>query len=269
MIKILHLKTSPKSIDIAPFQKSKANVTQRIANGHIARYNQFPHQVSVMTPGSGGFAVCGGSILSNTWVLTAAHCTQGGQVNVRLGSLELWAGGISQTSFRWIKHPQFDFSTLNFDISLIRLPSPLLFNNAIQSVRLPRASQINQSFLGSQSTVSGWGITGPGTNVQTFLRWVNMRVISNVDCQRVFGQSVIVSHVMCTVGFDNPNNQGHCSGDSGGPLIINENGINTLIGVVSFGAAGGCHLGYPSGLMRTASFVHWIAAHTQIPVRKL
>lgn len=242
----------------------------RIANGHTAGANQFPHQVSVMTPSAGGdFAICGGSIISNNWVLTAAHCTQGGQVNLRFGSLSLWNGGVSQTSFRWIKHPQYDYLTMNFDISLIRIPTALVITNAIQPIRLPRASQISQTFSGYQSTVSGWGNTGPGTALQPTLQWVHMRVIPNAQCERIYGQSVVVSHVICSVSFDQPDNQGHCNGDSGGPLIINERGVNTLIGIASFGAASGCHLGYPSGSMRVANFVHWIAAHTQIPVRSL
>lgn len=243
--------------------------SQRIVNGHIATANQFPHQVSVLTPIDAEFAICGGSIISMSWVLTAAHCTQGAQVNLRFGSLNLWTGGIAQTSFRWIKHPQFDYRTMNFDISLIRLSSVLQLTNAVQHVRLPRAGQINQSFLGMQSTVSGWGNTGPGTDMQHNLRWAQMQIISNTQCGWVFGQAVIASHVMCTLGVDQHGNQSHCSGDSGGPLIISEIGVNTLVGVVSFGAANGCHLGYPSGSMRTAHFVHWIAAHTRIPVRSI
>lgn len=256
-----------KTVPVATFMESKANGVQRISNGFPSATNQFPHQVSIMTPMGAQFAVCGGSIISNIWIVTAAHCTQGGQVNLRFGSLDLWSGGTSQTSFRWIKHPQYDFKTMNYDISVVRIPSTLSFNNAINFIRLPRGGQANHSFLDYQSTVSGWGIIGPGSDLQTILRWVNMRVISNAQCARIYGQSVVVSHVMCTVGFNQPENQGHCDGDSGGPLIIKENGINTLIGIASFGASNGCHLGYPSGSMRTASFVNWIAAHTQIPVR--
>lgn len=94
-----------------------------------------------------------------------------------------------------------------------------------------------------------------------------MRVIPNAQCAGIFGAGVVVGHVDCGLGYTTPANQGHCGGDSGGPLTILEAGIPTQIGVVSFGAAAGCHLGRPSGYIRSANFVSWIAGHTGIAVR--
>lgn len=236
---------------------------ERISNGHAAAANQFPFQVAVSSVGGN----CGGSIISNAWVLCAAHCTGAAQINLRFGSLNRLTGGIAQTSFHRVNHPNFNPVNLNNDVSVVSIPAPLAFTAAIASIRLPTAAQVGTTFVGVQATVSGWGEIFPGSGSQTLLRWVHMRVIPNAQCAAVFGTSAVVGHVVCALGYAQPANQAHCGGDSGGPLTIVEGATRTQIGVVAFGATAGCNLGFPSGYMRTANFVHWINQHTGIPVR--
>lgn len=226
--------------------------------------NQFPHQVSLLTPGGG---VCGASLISANWVLSAAHCTAGTQHTLRFGTIQRVEGGIAQVSFLRINHVGFNPVTLNNDVSLLSVPTPLTFTPALQSIRLPTAGQVGTTWTGVQATLAGWGGGGPGIGVQALLRWVHMRPIPNAECAAMYGTATVVDHVICARGYTTPANQGGCGGDSGGPLSVLEGGIPTQIGVVAFAAAAGCHLGHPTGFMRTGHFTTWVNQQTGIPVR--
>lgn len=262
----------PEALPIAPYQQTLPadRPNERIFNGYSASTNQFPYQVSVRTIApSGGASICGGSIISATWVLSAAHCTINGvQFVLRFGTLNLNAGGQSHTSFRAISHPNYNPVNLNNDIAVVSIPSALSFSDAIHAVRLPTRAQASQTFANLQTTVSGWGAISPTGGAQTLLRWVNKRVITNAVCAQRYGNSAVVAHVICTVGY--AGSQSVCGGDSGGPLVLNEGGVPTQVGVVAFAAhpnIGGCAAGHPSGYMRTASFLAWVQLHTGLAIR--
>lgn len=247
----------------------ESSVDNRIANGLTAFDSQFPYVVSIRSPLNGATIHCGGSIISSSWVLTAAHCTINRlQFNLRFGSNNMLSGGVTQTSFWSINHAQFDSKYLNNDIALIRIPSPLTLSASIRSIRLPTSRQIDDTFAGRQMVVSGWGETSPRSGAMPLLRWVYTKAISNAQCVTTFGSRSVVDHVVCTLGYTSPSNQGACAGDSGGPLVLMENGIPTQIGVVAFAHKGGCNAGYPNGHMRVGKFLEWIRLQTGIQIRQ-
>jgi secreted trypsin-like serine protease len=106
-------------------------------------------------------------------------------------------------------------------------------------------------------------IDGPASDQ---LRYTTVRIITNAVCQQTFGTNVVIASTICAVG-DPSTSQSTCSGDSGGPMVINEGGTWTQVGVVSFVSNAGCAIGHPSGYVRTASFLSWINSHTGVAVR--
>lgn len=79
----------------------------------------------------------------------------------------------------------------------------------------------------------------------------------------MYGTSVIKDSTLCAIGAERTN-QNVCQGDSGGPLVTQENGGYIQIGIVSFVSNRGCSTGDPSGYIRTASYLGWIAQQTGI-----
>ncbi|KDR14792.1 Brachyurin, partial [Zootermopsis nevadensis] len=272
----------------------------RITNGLTASRGQFPWQVGLIIDGAW---FCGGSVISNEWVLTAAHCgnqsirqnchsikpsmcsnswplkftdnsairlktviycSSGDVYRLTLGANRLdiqESGSISVQSTDSIVHAQYSSTSLNNDIALVRVS--IEFSDFITPVKLPRREPNPPDFAGKTARVSGWGKpSDSASGITTVLNYVDLPVISNTDCAGVFG-SYIVSSTLCVAA---PNGKSTCSGDSGGPLVIEIDDAYTQIGVVSFGAAAGCELGYPDGFARVTSFLDWIETNSGIKI---
>ncbi|XP_049548101.1 brachyurin-like [Anopheles darlingi] len=240
---------------IIPFRDAQRS--SRIVNGFPAAPGQFPYQVFLSGQVAGGSLACGGSLISSEWVLTAAHCQTGViSFTVRAGTTNI-NEGVVRTSNAILPHPNYDPSTLNNDIGLIRLSEPVPLGGNIQAVALPEAN-LAETFLNRVATVSGFGRTSDASGaISQTLNFVDLTVISNIECMGTYGPATIIDSTLCAVGRD-ATNQGTCNGDSGGPLTVSENGQSLQIGVVSFVAAAGCEAGFPSGYVRTTHFREWI-----------
>ncbi|KAI4465915.1 chymotrypsin-related [Holotrichia oblita] len=239
----------------------------RIIDGQPAIVGQFPWQVAVFFQVGTGTFFCGGSILSNNWILTAAHCALGAS------QFTLYFGGITLDNFESgreqrvtttaIVHPGYSSATLNNDIALIRIDNPIQFNDRIQPISMPARGDVTGA--GVTVTVSGWGRTSDTIpSISNILNYVSLTTISNAQCAAVYGSQVIISSTICAVG--NPHHS-TCNGDSGGPLIDVSGGSLRQVGVVSFVSSAGCASGHPSGYVRTESFLDWIAQNTGLNVK--
>lgn len=234
----------------------------RIINGRDSRRGQFPHQaLLIIHLASNQTSLCGGSLLSNTWVLTAGHCVDGARsFDVHLGALHTRnftePGRVVRQTNHSILHEGYWRPIVLNDIALIRLNEPVQFSDTIQPVRLPGRSNW---FHGINAIASGFGrINGTNNDIASILQWTNLTTISNLQCYRSFGFLVARPSVICAVGSAE-GRESACNGDSGGPLITEE---GVQIGLTSFGSGQGCHLGFPSVFTRVTSYLDWIQAHT-------
>ncbi|EDV51082.1 serine protease 1 [Drosophila erecta] len=232
----------------------------RITGGSNAAVGQFPYQVGLSLKLSAlSSAWCGGSLISNSFVLTAAHCTDGVQsVTVYLGATVRTSAEVTQTvsSSNIIIHSGWNSAKLLNDISLIKIPA-VSYSSKIAPVALPSIANSYSTYTGEVAVASGWGRTSDNSGVATNLQFVDLTVIANSVCANTYGSSIVTSSNICVA---TPNGQSTCNGDSGGPLVLKQSKVQ--IGLTSFGAAAGCQKGYPAAFTRLTSYLNWIQDNT-------
>ncbi|XP_065356597.1 serine protease 1-like [Calliphora vicina] len=233
----------------------------RITNGQTASVGQFPYQVGLSLKLSAtSSSWCGGSLIGNKWILTAAHCTDGVQsVTVYLGATVRTSAEVKHTVSKsdFIIHSGWNSITLKNDISLIKIPSTA-YTAKIKAVKLPAIASSYSTYAGDKVVASGWGRTSDTSGVASNLQWAVMQVISNTACAKTYG-TIITSSNICV---STPSGVSTCQGDSGGPLVLESSKVQ--VGLTSFGSAAGCAKGYPAAFTRVTSYVDWIKTHTGI-----
>lgn len=153
-----------------------------------------------------------------------------------------------------IVHEKWDASALNNDVALLILKTPFELNEHVQTIRLLRKSDTNR-YEGEEARVSGWGRTAGSSAISNTLNQVFNNVMPNPTCQSYFG-NIIDSNKCCVSGKDGKSS---CNGDSGGPLVTKESdGEWVQIGVVSFGIALGCTVGFPHAYTWPLAYLNWI-----------
>ncbi|XP_063919506.1 brachyurin-like [Zophobas morio] len=236
--------------------------TPRIIGGHEVTPHSIPYSAFLeLYSGNDGW-YCGGSLISENYVVTSAHCTYSTQSPVEatiiLGAhrpFDLEDSQVELVSTEITIHENYDNEEIVNDIAVIKLPTPVEFNNYIDPIALPSFSDADNDYENALVTASGWGLTdGHGTTVSEVLNFVQLTVISNLDCQTYFG--TLESSILCTSGLQN---SGVCNGDGGGPLVTDQ----VLIGIVSF-TVPYCLDGYPSAFTRVTSFLDWLGENTDV-----
>ncbi|XP_059488460.1 brachyurin-like [Neocloeon triangulifer] len=241
-------------------------LTPQIISGTRVLSRQYPwYALLILDFGS----LCGGTLISARWVLTACHCTE--YISLAI----VYAGGVDQTisepfeSFRYSTkfwcHEEYNYNYVNNDIAVIQLENSFVLNQYINVIQLPRTSDATNTFAGTVATVAGFGKVNDSSLASPYLLTVDLDVIINSRCAAYYGGATVISSTICT--GDDPI-KSICEGDSGSALMYKELSTNrfTQIGIVSFGSIDGC-VGTPAGYARVTSFLNWISMRTGIAIR--
>ncbi|KAF4532182.1 hypothetical protein B566_EDAN002244 [Ephemera danica] len=224
-------------------------LTDYIVGGSVAQLGEHPWLAGLeYQTRTGVFVACGGALITNRYILTAAHCIAR-VPNAQLIQVE-----------RVVPHPQYRSNSADkhFDIGLVRLRKDVELSDYVSPVCLPTGIQLQErgssaavkalkgvlagTLAGTQQTVAGWGRT------ETMLE--------NEKCAQLYrGRVRLDATQMCAGGQAGKDS---CSGDSGGPLMTNQAGQWVVTGVVSVGPQQCGTRDQPGVYTRVAPFLPWI-----------
>ncbi|KAK7156000.1 hypothetical protein R3I94_006158 [Phoxinus phoxinus] len=233
-----------------------ANEDTRIVGGQLQGQGGSPWQVLLRREDEHGF--CGGSLIDLRWVVTAAHCLQQTPDHVTVGDYDKMRPDKDEQKIKvekMVLHPHFHEYTFDSDIALLYLSDPVTPGPFAAPVCLPDANLAERLLKpGEQGLVTGWGATRFLQRSSRFLRKVRLPVVDQMNCINSTEQ-VITDNMFCA-GYLMAEMDA-CTGDSGGPFVVNYRGTWFLAGVVSWGercAAEGKYGVYT----RLGNYLSWI-----------
>ncbi|GFG33313.1 hypothetical protein Cfor_04050, partial [Coptotermes formosanus] len=249
----------------------RITLQKRIIGGNEAHFGEFPWQAHIRIAGY----QCGGVLVSRWYVATAAHCIHRARlkdITVYLGEYDTQNTGhylepLPEEILRVVHkiiHPNFQYRVTQpdrFDLALLRLSRPVSYRENILPICLPRH---DASFWGQMGVVAGWGKTDTtygktGTNI---LQKATVPILSDTECLQ-WHEHKNINLELHPEMFCAGHSDGHmdaCLGDSGGPLIVQQDGRWMLAGITSAGF--GCAVDHQPGIYhKVADTAGWIAAH--------
>ena len=243
-----------------------ASAQQKVVGGIDVDIKDYPWQVAVDYG-------CGGSIIGDSWVLTAAHCVGGGVNYIYAGNSAPYAsGGETYTAIQTIVHPSYGSGTsYSHDFALVEIEGEFNFSNPnIGKIDLINAADVlaGSEDPGVMATITGWGTLSSGGSMASTLQMVQAPIVANdVACGAAtdengnsgdYGCSSLDGSMICAGDLIN-GGEDACQGDSGGPLAVRSVIDNRwlLIGATSWGY--GCaDVNYPGVWSRVSYVLDWI-----------
>ncbi|KAF2349732.1 Serine proteases trypsin domain [Trinorchestia longiramus] len=227
-------------------RRQQSNRVKRIVNGVEALPGHWPWTVVVnLNPYGLGSIICGGTLISDRYVITAGHCIVRAMIDgkrtldyfsVKVGVLQ-WEAPVEAIQLKaFHAAPLYDADSFADDIAVLELFKPVTFNETVQPICLP---QEFEDFIGQQAYVTGWGHNqSTGSSYTDFLQETEVQVLSQHKCCQVLKSpqdSLEKRKAALCAGYVDGRTDA-CQGDSGGPLMVETQcGRWVLIGVVSYG----------------------------------
>ncbi|KAG7200508.1 hypothetical protein KM043_001072 [Ampulex compressa] len=237
--------------------KEGSGLAGRIVGGEFTSIRKVPYQVSIINRGEHH---CGGTIISENWVLTAAHCMDEASryFGVRAGSDDPTSGGSYHRVDRFVRHKGYDYSEDGLpmnDIALVHVVEPFISDETTQVIPLYDFKEYTKP--GSLGVVSGWGYAGDDVSSAKLKRAV-IPIISKAECRRAVAHHGRLPEGQICAGYELG---GHdtCKGDSGGPLAVE----GRLAGVISWGL--GCAEARKPGIYSEVAYHReWIRSNSGV-----
>ncbi|XP_078037024.1 trypsin-1-like [Augochlora pura] len=223
----------------------------RIVGGDPVDISKHPHQLSLQTTGH----ICGASIISSKWAVTAGHCvgSAASRYSLRAGNNDK-NKGTRHTVKNIIRHPQYNSQTIDYDIALIEVNEPFKFSSSVKAVQLASAEPPS----GKVVEVTGWGALREGGSTSALLQKVSIPIVDRKQCEDAYSRMNGITDRMICAGITQ-GGKDSCQGDSGGPLTSG----GTLYGIVSWGY--GCAKPkYPGVYTNVAKLRSWIKQNSGV-----
>lgn len=262
-------------------KSNKRLVLDRIVGGRKTEPGEFPFQVRLNIRSRRGSGICGGVILDERHILTAAHCMTacvsqylstttieltGVHATIGDHSIKSNDGELEIELEKITPHEKYDacnFYANDHDIALIKTREPIEYRftsdgyGSINRPCMPNSREL--AYRDSESViVSGWGVTRENSgSLSNILRYVQVPIVNTTRCQETYGSRVTSDHICA--GYQS-GGRDSCQGDSGGPLVRVVDNRYELVGIVSFGYGCG-QPGAPGVYTRVASYIDWIKAN--------
>uniref|UniRef100_A0A8D2NBW9 Acrosin n=1 Tax=Zonotrichia albicollis TaxID=44394 RepID=A0A8D2NBW9_ZONAL len=261
------------SCGVRPLTSDEERGRTRVVGGKNAEVGAWPWLVSIQDPSvSGTGHLCGGSLISTRWVLTAAHCfgyphNISSAMRLLIGVTQLTEPG-PEAQVRLIKrlliHNEYDPADQSNDIALLEMSEPVQCNSHIQLVCVPKAT-LNVAQLDT-CYVAGWGATTARSQQSSdILQEAKVHLINVQICNSSeWYQGDVHTHNLCAGypegGIDT------CQGDSGGPLMCKDKDADFfwVVGITSWGR--GCARAKRPGIYTSVRhFYDWIVLQMEMP----